>query len=59
MNMVFNSKTAVWPSGQTWEIIQELQYEYAPTDLMGDMEQQRELEAIYMKRDANPKVLFS
>ena len=26
---------------------------------MGDAEQQRELEAIYMKRNANPKILFS
>ena len=23
MNMVFNSKTVDWPSGETWEIIQE------------------------------------
>ena len=38
MNMVFNSKTADWPSNQTWEIIQELQDEYAPTNLMGDAE---------------------
>ena len=26
---------------------------------MGDAEQQRELEAIYMKRNANPKMHFS
>ena len=59
MNMVLDSKTTAWPSGQAWEIIQELQEEYAPTNLMGDVEQQRELEAIYMKKNANPKVLFS
>ena len=58
MNMVFNSKTVDWPSGQTWEIIQELQDEFAPTNLMGDAEQQRELEAIYMKRNANPKIFL-
>ena len=52
MNMVFNLKTADWPLDQT-------QDEYAPIDLIGDMEQQRELEAICMKRNANPKVLFS
>ena len=28
-------------------------------DLMGDVEQQRELETICMKKNANPKVLFS
>ena len=59
MNMVFNSKTADWPSGQTWDIIKELQDKFAPTGLMGGAEQQRELEAIYMKRNANPKMLFS
>ena len=29
------------------------------SNLMGDAEQQRELEAIYMKRNANPKMIFS
>ena len=58
MNMVFNSKAAKWPSGQTWEIIQKLQDEFAPNNLMGDTEQQRELEAIYMKRNANPKIFL-
>ena len=59
MNMVLDSKTTEWPSRQAWVIISELQEEYAPTNLMGDTEQQRELEAIQMKRDANPKELFS
>ena len=31
MNMVLASKTTDWPSGQTWEIIQELQDKYAPS----------------------------
>ena len=39
--------------------MQELQDEFAPADLMGDAEQQRELEAIYMKRNSKPKMLFS
>ena len=39
--------------------MQEHQDKYAPTNLMGDMEQQKDLEAIYVKRNANPKVLFS
>ena len=59
MNMVLDSKTADWPSGKAWEIIQELQEEYSPTDLMGEAEQQRELESIRMKRNGNPKELFS
>ena len=50
MNMVLDSKTIRWSSGQAWAIIQELQEEYAPTDLMEDAEQQRELEVIQMKR---------
>ena len=29
------------PNGQAWEIIQDLQDEFAPTDMMGDAEQQR------------------
>ena len=48
MNMVFNSKTMNWPIGQTWEIMQELKDEFSPTNLMGDAEQQRELEAILL-----------
>ena len=59
MNMVLDLETPEWPSGQAREIIQELQEKFAPTDLMGDAEQQRELVAIYMKRNANPKSLFS
>ena len=59
MNMVIASKTEDWPSGKAWEIIKELQEEYAPTNLMGDAEQQKELESIRMKRHANPKELFS
>ena len=35
MNMVLDSKTTDWPSSQTWEIIQELQDKFAPTELMG------------------------
>ena len=57
--MVLNSKTSEWSSGQTWEIVQELQDEFAPTDMMGEAEQQRELEAIHMRKHANPKTLFS
>ena len=30
MSLVLNSKTLEWPSGQTWEIVQELQDEFAP-----------------------------
>ena len=59
MNIVIASKTKEWPSGKSWEIIKELQEEYAPTDLMGDAEQQKELESIRMHRHANPKELFS
>jgi hypothetical protein len=59
MSMVLNSKTTEWPSGQSWEIIQELQDEFAPIDMMGEAEQQRELEAIHMRKHANPKTLFS
>ena len=59
MNIVIASKTEDWSSGKAWEIIKELQEEYAPTDLMGDAEQQKELESIRMKRHANPKELFS
>ena len=59
MNIVIASKTKDWPSGKSWEIIKELQEEYAPTDLMGDAEQQKELESIRMHRHANPKELFS
>ena len=36
--MVLNSKTKEWPSGQTWEINQE----FAPTEMLGEAEQQRE-----------------
>ena len=46
MNMVIASKTKDWPSGKAWEIINDLQEEYAPTDLMGDAEQQKESESI-------------
>ena len=59
MNIVIASKTKDWPSGKSWEIVKELQEEYAPTDLMGDAEQQKELESIQMYRHANPKELFS
>ena len=59
MNMVLDSKTTRWPSRQAWAIIQDLQEEYAPTSLMGDIEQQSELEAIQRKRNTNPKELFS
>ena len=59
MSLVLNSKTSDWPSGKTWEIVQELQDEFAPTDMMGEAEQQRELEAIHMKKHGNPKTLFS
>ena len=59
MSMVLNSKISEWPSSRAWEIVQELQDEFAPTDMMGEAEQQRELEAIHMKRTANPKILFS
>ena len=55
MNMVIASKTKEWQSGKAWEIIKELQEKYTPTDLMGDAEQQKELESIRMKRHANPK----
>ena len=48
MNMVIASKTKNWPSGQSWKIVAELLEEYVPTDLMGDAEQQKELEAIRM-----------
>ena len=58
MNMVIASKTKDWPSGKAWEIIKDLQEEHAPTNLMGDAEQQKELESIRMKRHANPKELF-
>ena len=59
MDMVLDSKTTEWPSRQAWTIISELQEEYALTNLMRDAEQQRELESIQMKRNANPKELFS
>ena len=59
MNMVIASKTKNWPSEQSWKIVAELLEEYVPTDLMGDAEQQKELEAIRMKKYENPKVLFS
>ena len=59
MNIVIATKTKDWPSGKSWEILKELQEEYAPTDLMGDAEQQKELEAIRMKKYENPKMLFS
>ena len=59
MNMVFNSKMINWPRDRTSEIMQELQVEFAHTNLLRDTEQQRELEAIYMKRNANLKMLFS
>ena len=57
MNMVIASKTKNWPSGQAWKIVEELLEEYVPTDLMGDAEQQKELEAIRMKKYTNPKEL--
>ena len=59
MDMVLDSKTTEWPSRQAWTIISELQEEYALTNLMRDAEQQRELESIQMKRNVNPKELFS
>ena len=59
MHMVIASKTKNWPSGQSWKIAANLLEEYVPTDLMGDAEQQKELESIRMKKFENPKVLFS
>merc|ERR1712086_722833 len=59
MNMVIPSKTKNWPSGQSWKIVAKLLEDYVPTDLMGDAEQQKELEAISMKKYENPKMLFS
>ena len=59
MTMPLNFKTEEWPSGHAWEIVQELHDEFAPTGMMGQAERQRELEAIHMKRTANPKILFS
>ena len=59
MNMVIASKTKNWTSGQAWKIVEELLEEYVPTDLMVDDEQQKELEAIRMKKYANLKELFS
>ena len=58
MNMVIASKAKNWPLGQSWNVA-ELLEEYVPTDLMGDAEQQKELEAIKMKKFENPKVLYS
>ena len=59
MNMVIASKTKNWPSGQSRKIVADLLEEYVPTDLMGDAEQQKELEAISMRKYENPKMLFS
>jgi hypothetical protein len=59
MPMVLNSKTEEWSSGQGWEILQELQDEFAPKYMMGEAEQQKEVEAVHMERIINPKILFS
>ena len=59
MNMVIASKIKNWQSGQSWKIVADLLEKYVPTDLIGDAEQQKELESIRMRKHENPKELFS
>ena len=58
MVFVEDSRTRDWPSGQSHLVVIELLDEYAPTDLMGKVEQQRQMQNISMKETEDPKILF-
>jgi hypothetical protein len=57
--MIMESKNKEWPSGECHVVVRELLEEYAPDDVMGQVDQRRELEAIHMGKFDNPKTLFS
>ena len=58
MGIVYKSCTSDWPGGLAHLIVQELLNRYMPKDLISKVELRRALNAVSMKKDEDPSVLF-
>ena len=55
MNKVHKSKTKEWPGGLAWRLVEELKKEYAPTDMISNVEINNRLLSLSMKHNEDPK----
>eukprot|EP00591_Stephanopyxis_turris_P000610 CAMPEP_0195508876 /NCGR_PEP_ID=MMETSP0794_2-20130614/1972_1 /TAXON_ID=515487 /ORGANISM="Stephanopyxis turris, Strain CCMP 815" /LENGTH=163 /DNA_ID=CAMNT_0040635957 /DNA_START=67 /DNA_END=558 /DNA_ORIENTATION=+ len=58
IGMVYQAQTSLWSSGLTYVIVDALHKKYIPKDLVSKIELRRELNAVSMKKDDDPAVLF-
>jgi hypothetical protein len=58
MGMIYNAKTADWPNELAWMVVKALHRKYFPKDLMSKIEWRRALNAVSMKKEDDPAILF-
>ena len=59
LSNLLDSIDGEWPTGKSWVVVKELLDEFAPKNLMGKVEQRRELDRVTMGKWEDPKKLFS
>eukprot|EP00957_Ditylum_brightwellii_P144642 11019074-Ditylum_brightwellii.AAC.1 len=58
MGMIYASMTTEWLSGLVHIVVVSLHHKYAPKDLVSKIELRRELNAVVMQTEEDPKILF-
>jgi hypothetical protein len=56
--LINSTKDTAWPTGVAWKAIKKLKEKYQPKDFVSKVELRRKLNAVYMKDNENPSVLF-
>ena len=57
-NMALSTMTDEWPGGLAYEVVAKLKRTYQPKDTMSEVEMQRALMKVSMKKNDDPSVLF-
>eukprot|EP00957_Ditylum_brightwellii_P174858 13313953-Ditylum_brightwellii.AAC.1 len=58
MGLIYSAMLNDWPSGLTCLVVVALHEKFAPKDLISKVELRREMNAITMKKEDDPSVLF-
>jgi hypothetical protein len=58
MGMIYKARTADWPNGLAWMVMKALQRKYFPKDLVSKIELRRALNAVSIKEEDDPAILF-
>jgi hypothetical protein len=58
MGLIYMARTTDWPNGLAWMVMKELNKKYFPKDLVSKNELRRAVNAVSMKKEDDPAILF-